>query len=131
MAVSVRLPPRGAARDISSTWPVGMTSLLTSRLSTVKTDFPTGNGLVTYRPDGAFLIDRDLRDSTGGHWYWHIRVWPTGGEPVQVRMARAGLLGRYGPAVSCGSAYEWLRPTPRVADSFSLAAPLGVTTLNL
>lgn len=46
-------------------------------------------------------------------------------------MARPGLLGWYGPAVSYGGPCEWLRPTPRVSDSFSLTASRGVTALNL
>jgi hypothetical protein len=91
--------------------------------------FPTGNGVLRLGGSTAdLLLDRDLRDSVGDRWYWHIELESGRDRTVRVCMARPGLLGRYGPAVSVGgSAYGWLCNRPDAGDEgFVLALPAGV-----
>lgn len=99
-----------------------------SRLRT-SVAFPTGNGVVD-AGDGTVdvMLDRDLRDSIGGRWYWHVELEAARDRPVRVGMARPGLLGRYGPAVSAGgSAYRWLCGEPDAGEEgFVLDLPAGV-----
>lgn len=67
----------------------------------------TGNGSV--RVTGRdVVVDRDLRDSVGDRWYWHIRLRGRG--PVRLRTARPELVGGFGPAVSHdhGRTYMWM-----------------------
>lgn len=68
----------------------------------------TGNGIIEHG-DGWLLLDRDLRDSDGDRWYWHVRLTEADG-PIEVRLARPGLIGGFGPAISRdgGAHYAWL-----------------------
>lgn len=94
----------------------------------VSTGFPTGNGLAGPGDGGADLVlDRDLRDSAGDRWYWHVELRSDRDRTVRVRTARPGLVGRYGPAVSVGgAAYRWLRGRPDAApDAFAVDLPGG------
>lgn len=91
----------------------------------VETRFPTGNGRVTSPGEGDLVIDRDLRDSTGDRWYWHVRLRACADTAVQVRMARPLLIGLFGPALSSPGPYTWLHSTPRPDGSFDLPLTAG------
>jgi hypothetical protein len=94
----------------------------------VDSQFPTGNGAIT--ASGRTLrLDRDLRDSTGDRWYWHIRLRArTAGAAVEVRTVRPALLGRFGPAVSVDdAAYEWMASGEHSDLGFTLGIPAGRT----
>lgn len=88
----------------------------------IDVDHPAGNGRLRHE-DGKLLIDRDLRDSSGDRWYWHVRVGQ--GPAVDVDLARPGLLGGYGPAISTdgGRTFSWLWSRyQRDCHSFRLSA---------
>lgn len=78
----------------------------------------TGSGIIG-RGDGWLTLDRDLRDSDGDRWYWHVLLTDADG-PVEVRMARPGLIGGFGPAISRdgGAHYSWLADRYAVRDRF-------------
>jgi hypothetical protein len=82
--------------------------------------FVTGNGVVVAEPDGAITIDRDIRDSTGDRWYWHVRLKAPTDTVAHVRMARPLLLGQYGPAVCRNDSYEWLHARPQPDGYFEV-----------
>jgi hypothetical protein len=86
----------------------------------VDTRFPTGNGIVTLT-EPILRLDRDLRDSTGDRWYWHIRLRARTDTGVVVQTVRPGLLGRAGPAVSIDDgAYEWMTPGEHSDSGFAV-----------
>ena len=91
---------------------------MTRSLPVVALPRATGNGIVG-RGDGWLSLDRDLRDSDGDRWYWHVRLTAADG-PVEVRMARPGLVGGFGPAISRdgGAHYAWLVDRYAVMDRF-------------
>lgn len=91
----------------------------------VETRFPTGNGKVTSLGDGSLVIDRDLRDSTGDRWYWHVRLRARADTAVQVRTARPLLVGLFGPALSSSGPYVWLHSTTRPDTSFDVELVAG------
>src|SRR5256885_805415 len=82
--------------------------------------FPTGNGVLMTAPDGTPMLDRDSRDSTGDRWYWHVRLRADTDTVARVRLARPGLLGRYGPAVRRDGRYEWSYTTPQQDGWFAV-----------
>jgi hypothetical protein len=90
------------------------------------TSFPTGNGVVVVR-DHEVLLDRDLRDSTGDRWYWHVGLTADQDVEVRVSPARPLLVGQFGPAVRIAGDYDWLWPEPRNDDAFDLRIGAGVT----
>ncbi|MGH3449772.1 MAG: hypothetical protein ACRDQW_03400 [Haloechinothrix sp.] len=89
------------------------------------TDFPGGNGIVSYLPDGAVLLDRDKRDSVGDRWYWSVRMRSDRSGVVRVGLARPGILGRFGPWVRRGTREAWLSTTPIPDGSFDLPIEPG------
>jgi hypothetical protein len=91
----------------------------------IDTAFPTGNGVVVASPDDTIILDRDIRDSIGDRWYWHIRLRPSASATVHIRTARPLLLGQFGPAVSRGGVYEWLRTTPQPDGGFEIEMTTG------
>lgn len=86
--------------------------------------FPTANGLARNHGDEVTL-DRDPRDSTGERWYWHIQARSAEDARMHFRLARPGLLGRYGPSVEAEEEYRWLWPTEGPDAGFTLTLPAG------
>lgn len=89
---------------------------MTTPAPVVDAEFATGNGVAS-RIGSGLLLDRDLRDSAGERWYWHVGLRAE--RPMQVTMARAGLLGGFGPAVrrDRGRTFAWLWADCRVDSS--------------
>lgn len=85
----------------------------------VSDSLATGNGR-WFIAGSTIHLDRDPRGSVGERWYWHVSI--RGGGQIHVEMARKGLLGGFGPAVSSdgGRTYRWLCPTYDERTSFSL-----------
>jgi hypothetical protein len=79
------------------------------------TAFATGGGVVKNIDENTILLDRDLRDSTGDRWYWHVRLRSPTTTTVRVQMARPGILGRFGPATSAG-AHERTAGSPTCSE---------------
>lgn len=92
----------------------------------LETSFPTGNGVVAARGDEV-VLDRDLRDSTGERWYWHVRLAAAHDAEIEVRLARPLLIGQFGPAVRIESEYDWLWPATGPDASFDLQIAAGAT----
>ncbi len=90
----------------------------------------TGNGLAVVA-DGTVLLDRDLRDSSGARWYWHVRLRGSG--TVWVRMARPGLLGGFGPCVLWPNnlEYKWLFDSYAVREEFPIELDRGQSAVLL
>ncbi|MEY9846121.1 hypothetical protein ABH940_003206 [Streptacidiphilus sp. BW17] len=100
---------------------------MTIRISSA---FPTGNGLVHQVGPHEFVIDRDLRDSTGDRWYWHVRLHSDRDIMVRIRLARPLLIGQFGPVVSTAESRNWLWESPGPDTDFEV--PLqGQTVLGL
>ena len=78
-----------------------------------------GHGSVTTDGDHV-VVDRDIRDSVGDRWYWHIRLRGRG--PMTLRMGRPDLVGGFGPAVSHdrGLTYRWLHARYAILRSFTI-----------
>ncbi|MFF2142150.1 hypothetical protein [Kitasatospora sp. NPDC058190] len=74
----------------------------------ISSGFPTGNGIVHQVGTREFVIDRDLRDSTGDRWYWHVRLNSERDTVVRIRLARPLLIGQFGPVVSRAESRSWL-----------------------
>jgi hypothetical protein len=91
----------------------------------IHSDFPTGNGLVVVSPDDGIMLDRDIRDSSGDRWYWHVRLQPSVSTTVRIRTARPLILGRFGPAVRRDGTYEWLHATPQPDGDFEVELTTG------
>jgi len=102
---------------------------VTPSLPVVALPRATGNGIVG-RGEGWLSLDRDLRDSDGDRWYWHVRLTDADG-PVEVRMARPGLIGGFGPAISRdgGAHYSWLADRYAVRDRFIVDVGRGEDVL--
>ena len=94
----------------------------------VAADFPTANGTIVALPDGTILLDRDMRDSTGDRWYWHVRLHASTDVVARFRMARPSLLGQYGPAVQDGGPYAWLHREPGPDGRFEVALTAATET---
>ncbi|MCO1575589.1 hypothetical protein M8C13_07435 [Crossiella sp. SN42] len=92
----------------------------------LETSFPTGNGLVVIRDDEV-LLDRELRDSTGDRWYWHVRATAAQDTELRVRLARPLLLGQFGPAARTADEYHWLWPIAGPDTAFDLQIAAGTT----
>lgn len=90
------------------------------------TSFPTGNGVVVLH-DSEVVLDRDLRDSTGDRWYWHVRLTADQDVTVRVRLARSGLLGQFGPTVRTSGEFSWLWSVAGHDDAFELQIAPGTT----
>ena len=90
------------------------------------TSFPTGNGLAGLCR-GEVWLDRDLRDSTGERWYWHIRIAVAEEAELRFRTARPLLIGRFGPAVRTIDEYAWLWPGAGPEQEFDVRVPAGTT----
>lgn len=92
---------------------------MTESAPVVDLPFATGNGSATVTGHGV-VVDRDLRDSTGDRWYWHVRLRGRG--PVRLRTARPGLVGGFGPAISrdSGRTYSWLHDRYSIRRGFEL-----------
>jgi hypothetical protein len=88
------------------------------------TSFPTGNGVVATH-DNEVVLDRDLRDSTGERWYWHVRLTADQDVTVPVRLSRPGLLGQFGPTVRTAGEYSWLWSVAGPDDAFELQVAVG------
>lgn len=88
--------------------------------------FPTGNGVVAASANG-LVLDRDLRDSSGDRWYWHARLTAEQDGTAHIRLARPGLIGRYGPAVRSSDEYDWLWPSIGSDDAFRVPLTAGAT----
>lgn len=89
--------------------------------------FPTGNGLVEIQPDGALTLDRDLRDSDGDRWYWHIRLHSPREMILPIILARPNLVGRYGPWVQTEGKAGWLASVERTDQRFEIELPRDTT----
>lgn len=85
----------------------------------LETSFPTGNGVVAVQDDEV-VLDRDLRDSTGERWYWHVRLTARQDAAVRVRLARPRLIGQFGPTVRTAGEYNWLWSATGPDDAFDL-----------
>lgn len=74
----------------------------------VSTAFETGNGITRYESSVGTWLDRDIRDSTGERWYWHIALRTA--DECTVRLVRPGLLAGFGPAMSTdrGETWTWM-----------------------
>lgn len=92
----------------------------------LETSFPTGNGVVVAHND-EIVLDRDMRDSTGDRWYWHVRFTAARDTVVRVRLARPRLIGRFGPTVRTGNDYHWLWSAAGPDDAFELQVEAGAS----
>lgn len=103
---------------------------MTPSLLVVALPRATGNGIVKHG-DSWLSLDRDVRDSDGDRWYWHVRLTAADG-PIEVRLARPGLIGGFGPAISRdgGAHYSWLADRYSAdRDRFSVAVGRGEDVL--
>lgn len=92
----------------------------------LEASFPTGNGVVVAHND-ELVLDRDLRDSTGERWYWHVQLTADQATVVRVRLARPGLIGRFGPALRTGDDYNWLWSGAGQDGTFDIQMAAGAT----
>ncbi|NEA56633.1 hypothetical protein G3I60_21455 [Streptomyces sp. SID13666] len=96
----------------------------------ISSEFPTGNGLISQVGTYEFVVDRDLRDSTGDRWYWHVRLHAERDALVRIRLARPLLIGQFGPVVSRAGTRDWLWASPGPDTAFDVPLP-GRTTVGL
>lgn len=77
----------------------------------------TGNGAAVVSGN-VVLLDRELRDSTGARWYWHVRLHGSG--TIRLRMARPDLVGGFGPCIRrpSNAEYDWLCDSYAVREDF-------------
>lgn len=90
-------------------------------------NFTTGNGLVVSADERKIALDRDLRDSTGDRWYWHVRLRSPTDQTITVEMARPLLLGQFGPALSTGGDYAWQNAEQGSDSKFEVSLVGGST----